>query len=122
MWKQNPSWNESSSGAHENENLEGRNSVLTFEYLSSLIAAIRIFESSVKQNSAKDRLSEMYKGGNTKRSVSVDTQHEASADIHLAFGDPQVAILNSPGVFIFEACTSAIGSYSLVDRYPQAAD
>lgn len=42
------------------KNLEGRNSVLTVEYLSSLIAAIRIFESSVKQNSAKDWLSEMY--------------------------------------------------------------
>lgn len=34
-----------------------------------------------------------------------------------------MTILNSPGIFIFEACTSAIEiSYALVDQYPQAAD
>ncbi len=66
MWKQNPSWDESSSGPHENEILEGCNSVWSVEYLFCLIAAIRIFESFVKRNIAKDWLSEFYKSGATK--------------------------------------------------------
>lgn len=54
---------------------------------------------------------------------SADTLHQSSGDNHFAFGDPQVTILNSPGIFIFEACTSVIEiSYALMDRDPKAAD
>lgn len=68
-------------------------------------------------------MSENHKSENVTRSVSADTSHQSSGYNHLAFGDPQVTILSSPGIIIFEACTSAIEiSYALVDRYPKAAD
>ena len=122
-WQHNPSWNQYLSDLHGNEITEKCLSALIVEYSICLTASIRIFEAFVKEDLAKVWQSEAHTSVNAAPSVSTKSLHQNSGANRLAFGDPQVTVLNSPGIFIFEACTSAIEtSYALAEQYPQATD
>lgn len=123
MWQHNPAWDQFLSASDEDRNAEECISVLTVEYTFCLTAAIRIFEAFVKQDLAKDWQSGIVTDQHAQPSVAVGTPHQTLEGNHLEFGDPQATILNSPGIFIFEACASVMEtSYALADRCPQAAD
>lgn len=123
MWQHNPAWDQFLSASSENRTAEECISVLTVEYSFCLTAAIRIFDAFVKQDLAKDWQSGIVTDQHAQPSVAAGTPHQTIEGNHLEFGDPQATILNSPGIFIFEACASVMEtSYALADRYPQAAD
>ena len=98
-------------------------SALIIEYSYCVTAAVRVFEAFVRQDIAMDRQRRIHTCEHTKPSISDGDRHNKLGNRYLKFEDPDVTILNSPGLFVFEACTSVLEIFcALIDQYPWAAN
>ncbi len=118
-WQYHPAWTQFLSASRQNITHDQYLSALIVEYAICVGAALRILEAFVKQDFGIDTRSTGNAAAHTGPLASASRKVGSLSNNKFHFGDPRVTTINSPGIFVFEACASVVEvSHALEERYP----